>query len=296
MITDYTSTSSITDEYGRATVTLNLPSEITGWVDVGLQENVSGEIRWVGFNIHGFAINLQRNWEKWAFAVGENYTAEVYVYDGNGLPVSNKSVHVEVYKEGEWDTPCYSADMPPTNSDGYSEIDFSLDNLGGTSQYELRVVVADGAAIERDWFKVENFCVEAWTQGSSSGMDELTPSENVRIMVKVTELVFEAPPEGEYEVWINVTHLTYGTNIGHAWFRVTSTLTTHRMICPIVDGNIVSCRDPHIKTAGGPVNIEVTGTGELKVILTAINDFWRNMKITYNITATGINRTHLVCL
>ncbi|HID43860.1 MAG TPA: hypothetical protein EYP30_08860, partial [Archaeoglobaceae archaeon] len=106
MITDYTSTSSITDEYGRATVTLNLPSEITGWVDVGLQENVSGEIRWVGFNIHGFAINLQRNWEKWAFAVGENYTAEVYVYDGNGLPVSNKSVHVEVYKEGEWDTPC----------------------------------------------------------------------------------------------------------------------------------------------------------------------------------------------
>ena len=337
-ITNYISTSGTTDSNGRATITLTLPSDVTGWVDVALQESGNNEIRWVGLNINGFTINLNRNWEKWAFSINENYTADVYVYDADGIPASNKPVKIEVFKEGEWETPCYTANMPDTDSDGHTEVNFSLAELDGTGQYELQIIVADGAAIERDWFTVESFHVEAWVQGSDSGREELTPSEYVRVMVKVSELgtwnpisganvtlmelhpipewtpidfpnvtkndqttdsngfaelMFEAPSEGEYEVWINVTHPSFGTNIGHAWFRVTSALITHRMLCPIVDGQEVSCRDPYIKTPGGPVNIEVEGSGELKVVLTGINDFWRNERISANATATGVNSTIL---
>jgi len=335
---DYNYTSGITDSSGRTNVKLNLPKEVTGWVDVRLKDTNSNEVRWVGFNVNGYKLDLDRNWEKWSFSTGENYTANLYAYDPNGLPAKNKVVKVKVYKEGNWETPCFTIRMNNTDANGFSEINFSCNALDGTGHYELNVIV-DDAAVKRDWFKVESYHIDAWAQGSSTGNSEITPSENVRIMVRVeeigtgnpisganvslfelhpvpqweptiefpsiiqdnqvtdssgfAELKFAAPSEGEYVVRISVSHPTYGDNVGDTWFRITSTMVTFRITCPIIDGDVVACRDPNSRMAGDTVNIEISGLGELKTVLTGVRDQWRNEMISYYEEASGINKTIL---
>lgn len=334
----YNYTSGTTDSNGRTNVKLNLSKEITGWVDVRLKDTNSNEVRWVGFSVNGYKLDFDRNWEKWSFSTSENYTANLYAYDPTGSPSANKIVKINIYKEGNWETPCFTARMNNTDSNGYSEINFSCGSLDGTGHYELNVVV-DDAAVKRDWFKVESYHIGAWAQGSNTGNSEITPSENVRIMVRVeeigtgnpisganvtlyelhpvpqweptvefptiiqnnqttdssgfAELKFAAPSEGEYVVRVSVSHPTYGDNFGEGWFRITSTMVTYEITCPIVDGEVVSCRDPNSRTAGDTINIEISGAVELKAVLIGVRDQWRNELISYNEEATGINKTIL---
>ena len=127
--------SSITDSQGSAALKLKLSPTITGWVDVELKENGTYEQRtWAGFNINGYSVTLERDWDKWAFSLKENYTADLYVYFINGTPAAGRSVRVEAYREDnppENKNPNLNETMSPTNASGYTKVQFNCSNLTG---------------------------------------------------------------------------------------------------------------------------------------------------------------------
>ena len=85
--------------------------------------------------------------------------------------------------------------------------------------------------------------------------------------------------ESEYLIELNVSHASYGKNIGEAWFRVTSSLVTWKFMC--WNGtNATTCPgNPYEKFPGDTIALVVKSIGSIQVVPFEFKDLWRDRKI-----------------
>lgn len=182
----YVTQSADTDSNGEVnSLMFTIPNNLTGKVDVQLKENVSDEIRWLGFDVNTYEMYLYRTNNKWVYLPGETFEADLYVSE-SGSPGEEINITVRAKKEGmSWAPGNLVVNSNPgiTDSNGYININFTVPNE--TSHYEVLIEAGYGAAFVYEGFDVATFFVDTWVDGNISGSDKVSEGELVTATVYV---------------------------------------------------------------------------------------------------------------